>query len=263
MPERRRPVIDDVLLRSGAWFSPGARDEVIVDDAFARANGLAPGSRIRVLLVDKRHDMLIVGTAMSPEFVYLLPPGGGLAPDPKMFGVLYMPEDFLQKAADLDGAYNQLVGMAFDARPTPLANTLRFFERRLDRYGVASATRAGRPAVGAVPRAGAGRPQGHGDLHAAHLSRVAALVLNVITTRMVTEQRTIVGIAPRGGLHVRRHHDALPRLRRGDRRGGRGRGRGLWRVDAVRARSRLPRVSSRCRRSTRTPTAGCSRAGFS
>ena len=31
---------------------------------------MKPGDRIKVLLLDKQHDLLIVGTAMSPEFVF-------------------------------------------------------------------------------------------------------------------------------------------------------------------------------------------------
>jgi putative ABC transport system permease protein len=92
MPETSSPVLNDILLYSGTWFSKGDHKEVILNDAFARKNGLSPGSRIKVLLLDKQHDLLVVGTAMSPEFVYLIPPGGvEVAPDPAQFGVMYLP----------------------------------------------------------------------------------------------------------------------------------------------------------------------------
>mgnify|MGYP006305240051 FL=1 len=106
LPEKRRPVLNDVLLRSGTWFSCEDDRQAILNESFARENGLQPGDRIKVLLPDQQHDLLIIGTAMSPEFIYLMPPGGSLAPDPARFGVLYVPEDFLQRSADLDGAYN-------------------------------------------------------------------------------------------------------------------------------------------------------------
>ena len=43
MPERRRPVLNDVMLRSGGWFSGANEREVILDHAFAEAHGLRPG----------------------------------------------------------------------------------------------------------------------------------------------------------------------------------------------------------------------------
>ena len=65
MPERRRPVLNDVRLRFGGWFSGANEREVILDHAFAEAHGLRPGDRIKTLLLDKQHDMLVVSTAQS------------------------------------------------------------------------------------------------------------------------------------------------------------------------------------------------------
>ncbi|MCA9432465.1 MAG: ABC transporter permease, partial [Candidatus Omnitrophica bacterium] len=110
MPEERSPVLNDLFLSSGSWFSGTDRREVILNDSFAKANGIQPGDRIQALLLDKQHDLLVVGTAISPEFVYLIPPSGGIAPDPARFGVLYLPQEFLQESCDQEGAFNQLIG---------------------------------------------------------------------------------------------------------------------------------------------------------
>ncbi|MGC9330087.1 MAG: ABC transporter permease, partial [Candidatus Hinthialibacter sp.] len=74
MPLHRTPVLNDILLRSGVWFTGKDNREVIVDQAFAKEHRLIPGSRIKVLLMDKQHDLLVIGAAMSPEYVYLIPP---------------------------------------------------------------------------------------------------------------------------------------------------------------------------------------------
>ena len=89
---------------------------------------LALTQQPRVLLLDEQHDLLVVGTAMSPEFVYLIPVDGGLAPDPARFGVMYLPEAFLAKSADLDGAVNQIIGQVHDPSPTALDHTLKRIE---------------------------------------------------------------------------------------------------------------------------------------
>jgi len=193
MPESRAPVLNDVLLRSGAWFSGGDQKEVILNEAFARENGLLPGSRIRVLLLDRQHDLLVVGTAMSPEFVYLMPPGGGFVPDPARFGVLYLPERFLQESCDLDGAYNQLIGTAHDASPAALDRILHLIEDKLDPYGVTNATPVqDQMSVRYLADELTGLKVSARVIPVIFLG-VAALALNVLMGRLVVQQRTVIG----------------------------------------------------------------------
>jgi putative ABC transport system permease protein len=193
MPKERRPVLNDILLRSGTWFSGNDEKEAILTHAFAKENGIVPGNRIRVLLLDEQHDLLVVGTAMSPEFVYLIPPGGALAPDPARFGVLFLPEDFLQKSCDLDGAYNQLVGLAHDTSRGALQATLELIEDHLDPYGVTNTT----PTQDQVSvRFLADELRGlkiSATVVPAIFLGVAALILNIIMGRMVAQQRTVIG----------------------------------------------------------------------
>jgi len=193
MPEQRRPVLNDILLRSGAWFSGADDEEVILSDAFARENGILPGHRISVLLLDQLHELLVVGTAMSPEFVYLIPPGGALAPDPARFGVLFMPEDFLRRSCDLEGAYNQIVGLAHDRSRAALTATLELIEDRLDPYGVTNTTPAeDQPSVRFLADELKGLRISSTVIPAIFLG-VAALVLNVLMSRLVAQQRTVIG----------------------------------------------------------------------
>jgi len=193
MPVDRRPVLNDVLLRSGAWFSGRRREEVILNEAFARVHGLVPGSRIRAVFLDGEHDLLVVGTALSPEFVYVMPPGGGLAPDPARTGVLYLPEDFLRRTCDLEGAWNQVVGLAHDASRPALERTLRLIEERLDAFGVTNTT-----PIQEQPSARFLRDELDGLKITARVIPavflgVAALVLNILMGRMVAQQRAVIG----------------------------------------------------------------------
>ncbi|MCK5558836.1 MAG: ABC transporter permease, partial [Candidatus Hydrogenedentes bacterium] len=193
MPVEPVPVLNDILMRSGGWFSDEDAKEVILNDEFASANGLRPGSRIKVLLLDKEHDMLVVGTAMSPEFVYLIPPGGGMAPDPQRTGVMYMPERFLQEACDLAGAYNQIIGLVYDDSDIAVDNTLRLIQERLDVYGVANTTPSrDQPSVRFLSDDIKGLQQ-TSRIMPTIFCGVAALVLNVLMGRMVVQQRTIIG----------------------------------------------------------------------
>ena len=193
MPARPAPVINDILLRSGGWFSHADAKEVILDDAFAKANGLRPGDRLDVLLLDKQHSLLVVGTAISPEFVYLIPPSGGLAPDPQRYGVLYCPERFLQESCDLDGAFNQLVGLAHDNSRRALGDTLSLIEERLDPFGVTNTTPfRDQPSVRMLADEIWGLKVNATVLPTVFLG-VAALVLSVLLSRLVAQQRSVIG----------------------------------------------------------------------
>jgi putative ABC transport system permease protein len=193
MPERRRPVLNDVMLRSGGWFSGDGAQEVILDHAFATAHGLRPGDRIKALLLDRQHELLIVGTAQSPEFVYLIPPDGGFAPDPARFGVLYAPEDFLSDSGDLQGAWNQLIGTLHDDSPTAAANNLALLADRLDPFGVTLTTNMrDHPSVRYLEDELVGLEVQSRVMPVLFLG-VAALVLNVLLGRLVAQQRTTIG----------------------------------------------------------------------
>ena len=61
IPERRQPVLNDLHLCEGRWIEPGRRDEVLVSEAFAEANGLHPGDRIGAVLNGRWQRLRIVG----------------------------------------------------------------------------------------------------------------------------------------------------------------------------------------------------------
>ncbi len=193
MPGIREPVIDDVLLYAGSWFSDGEAKEVILEHQFAQAHNLEPGDRIKVLLMDKQHDLLVVGTAMAPEFVYLIPPGGGLAPDPGRYGVIYLPRRFLRKSSDLEGAYNELVGMAVDDSRVALKNSLELIKNKLDAYGVTYATQARDQSSIVVLRDELTNLRVTAYIFPVIFLGVAAMVLNIMIGRLVAQQRVIIG----------------------------------------------------------------------
>lgn len=192
LPDRWEPVINDVVLRRGGYFTDRRMNEVIVSDAFAAHHNLAPGDWIRLVLNNRRQELFIVGTAISSEFVYMLPPGG-LAPDKENFGVFYLKQTYAEDVFDFDGAANQVVGrLAPMARSNP-KDVLRRAENLLSPYGVFSAT-------GLVDQASnrflSEEIEGL-RVFAVFLPciflAVAALVLNVLLRRLAEQQRTIVG----------------------------------------------------------------------
>jgi putative ABC transport system permease protein len=193
LPERRdAPIINDIVLKSGSYFSPGRDEEVIVNDAFARRHHLRAGDRLRLLLNDRDLELSVVGTAISSEFVYLLGPGS-FVPDPEHFGVFYLKQRYLEEVFDFKGACNQVVGLLAPGlrdRPEPL---LERAERRLGPFGVfATSPRRDQISNRFVANALGALAVSSVTLPAIFLV-VAAMVLGILMGRLVENQRTTLG----------------------------------------------------------------------
>lgn len=192
LPDDRQRVINDIVMRQGSYFSEQRREEVIVNEAFARARNIGPGDRIRLILNNRRQELVVVGTAISSEFVYLAKPGA-LIPAPAAYGVFYLKNSYAEEVFDFEGACNQVVGLLDRDYQHRADAVLDEIEIKLDEFGVASTTpRRLQPSHRFLEDEINGLGVTATFLPAIFLS-VAAVVLNVLMTRMAEQQRTIVG----------------------------------------------------------------------
>jgi len=132
LPTRGASHLNLLALRSGRMPRPQARDEVLIAEPFAQAHALEAGMTLRAVLNGTWRELRIVGTALSPEYVYAIGPGA-LMPDDARFGVLWLAEEELQAAFDLDGAFNDVSIMLL--RGANAAAVIEGLDRILDRYG--------------------------------------------------------------------------------------------------------------------------------
>ena len=192
LPDRREPVINDVALERGGYFTDRRENEVIVNEAFAARHKLKPGDRIRLLLNNRRQELFIVGTAISSEFVYLLQPGS-LAPDPEHFGVFYLKRTYAEDVFDFDGAANQVVGrLDPQVRENP-GELLGKAERLLSPYGVFSTTPLADQVSNKFLSLEIEGLKVFAVIMPCIFLAVAAMVLNVLLRRLAEQQRTVVG----------------------------------------------------------------------
>jgi len=132
VPAGRQPMLNQLVVRSGRLPEAAAKDEVVLNEPFAEAHGLVVGDEIVVIINGKRRELRIVGTALSPEFVYALGPGALMADD-KRFGILWMEHETLASAYDLKGAFNS-VSLDLE-RGANVSQVLQQLDRLLERYG--------------------------------------------------------------------------------------------------------------------------------
>lgn len=86
---------------------PGA-EEGAISEGFAKATGLRPGDRLSLTVNGRLQTIAVSGVVLSPEYVYAIPPGG-LFPDDRAFGLVWMAREAVEAALDLEGAFDEVV----------------------------------------------------------------------------------------------------------------------------------------------------------
>ncbi len=186
LPEHGLPLLNGLHLLAGRFPDPRRAEEVVASERFAAAQALAPGDHLFALINGRRQRLRIVGTALSPEFIYAIAPGD-LFPDPGRYGVIWMGRKPLATAFEMEGGWNDV---ALHLLPDAVeGEVLRGLDHLLEPYG-------GR---GAIPR----RDQTSNWylenelLQLTTMSRivptifllVAAFLVNVVLSRLVAIQR--------------------------------------------------------------------------
>ncbi|MEO8496173.1 MAG: ABC transporter permease, partial [Planctomycetota bacterium] len=192
LPDRKQPVINGIVLRSGDYFTDSRSNEVIVNEKFAKAHRLGPGQTIHLVLNNRRQEMFIVGTAISSEFTYAVGPGS-FVPDPSHFGVFYIKRTYAEDIFDFEGAANEVVGILAPEARAGVDTILDRAERLLDPYGVFATTPLD---MQQSDQFLSNEIKGLGEIATVIPTIflvVAALVLNVLITRMTRRQRVVVG----------------------------------------------------------------------
>jgi len=188
--------LNGICLVRGSGFSDDRDEEVILSNAFAEAHGLQPGDRIELILNRKRESFVIAGTAISPEYVYMVRGEGDFAPDAKRFAVLYVKDRYAREVLDFQDACNEIVGRLVPGAANTVDEVdllLERIDRLLDPYGVLATTPRARQASNRFLSDEIAGLAATAVILPGIFLGVAALVLNVLASRMAQRQRTIIG----------------------------------------------------------------------
>ncbi len=173
-------------MRRGAAPQPGDSRSAAINEAFAEANAVSPGTDINVILNGRIQRFQVTGIALSPEYVYAVKPGLPI-PDDRLYAVLWVDRSAAEAAFDMKGAFNDLIVSL--APGTDPKSVIAELDRILEPYG----------SIGAIER----RDQPSNRFLDDELNQqkvmsitipfiffgVAAFLLNVALGRIVTVQR--------------------------------------------------------------------------
>ena len=192
IPEQRLPVLNDLYLSRGRWVLPGHPDEVLVSEAFGRANGLEPGDSIPAVLNGRWQRLHVVGFALSPEYIYEIRGLGDIFPDSRRFGVLWMGERALGAAFEMEGAFND-VAIAL-GRGASAPDVIDAIDRLLAPYGGTGAYARADQLSHMFVSSEIDETQITSVLLPSIFLGVTAFLLNMVLARLVATQREQIAV---------------------------------------------------------------------
>jgi putative ABC transport system permease protein len=179
------PGMNRLTLRLGRWPAPGSRAEVVVNQRFLEARGLKLGQSMTVLLNGKLERLTLVGTALSPEYIYATR-GGGM-PDDEWFAVLWIEERALAAAFNMEGAFNSVLLRLQHGASSGAA--VAALDRLLEPYGGFGAVGREDQISDKILTQEINQQKVFGTVLPAIFLLVAAFILNVVLHRQVNAQR--------------------------------------------------------------------------
>ncbi|MBM3519552.1 MAG: FtsX-like permease family protein [Alphaproteobacteria bacterium] len=209
LPDFGGQKLNRVHLRAGRMPEGNGSDEVLVSQGFARAHGLAPGATLSLVINGVKRGLRITGIALSPEFVYALGPGD-LMPNERRFGIVWMPEEALAGAFDLEGAFSNL---AVKLQPgASQDHVIERIDQTLARYGGQGAYGRSDQISHAFLDAELKQLQAMSRFLPPIFLFVSALLVNMTLARLITLEREQIGLLKALGYSswaVARHYLAF------------------------------------------------------
>ncbi|MBI4768645.1 MAG: ABC transporter permease [Deltaproteobacteria bacterium] len=191
IPESGQPLLNALALRQGRTIEPGRRNEVIVSEAFAQANNLKPGNTLGAVINGRWERLLIVGVALSPEYVIELP-SGTILPDSKRFGVLWMSREAMGPAFQMKGAFNDL---SLTLAPgTQEAEVIARLDRLLEPYGGLGAYGRGDQLSHRFLSDEIAQNRVSGMIVPSIFLGVAVFLIHIVLSRLITMQRSQIAL---------------------------------------------------------------------
>ncbi len=201
-----------LALRSGRLPEGHSDEEAVVNEAFARASGLALGETFEATLYGKRARLRLVGTVLSPEYVYAVAPGQ-IFPDNRRYGIVWMNREPLAAALDLTDSFNEVL-----VRLAPHASqpeVVRRLDLLLDRYGATGAYGRDLQISDRFVSNEISQLSTTVELLPPIFLGVAAFLLNIVLARLVDTEREVIGLMKAFGYSNRRvmsHYGGLALL---------------------------------------------------
>ncbi len=186
LPESGDNRLNQLYLRRGRMVIPGHAGEVVVSERFAEVHNFSAGDSVSAIIRGRRQKLVIVGIALSPEYVIQVQPGN-IFPDDRRFGVFWINQRDLEAALDMTGAFNSLsLKLARDANVDEVIDGV---DTHLKPFGSVGAFDREEQLSHRYLMDEMNGLRGMAIMAPAIFLSVAAFLLNIVISRIISQQR--------------------------------------------------------------------------
>lgn len=213
LPDVNSTIVNDILLKSGSYFSTDAGNQCIVSEDFLKANRLLIGLVIEPIVNGDRVKLKVIGSAKSPEYVYEVRGDGQNVPDPKKFGVIYVKKSYLQTVMDFKDSVNDISVLLNDE--SGIKKVKDEMEKILKPYGLISLVERKNQISYNTFDSDLSSIKSLTAVFPMFFFIVSAVIIYITMTRMIENQRTHMGVLKALGysnFDIMLHYQTYPIL---------------------------------------------------
>jgi putative ABC transport system permease protein len=201
LPAGRSPALNRPLIRAGRPPAAGEPAEILVNEPFADAHGLAPGDRLSMRLAGDTREYGIAGIALTPEAIFAVAPGH-YVPDDRRFAIVWMAEPVVARALFYGDEFNEAL-LTLEPGANEVGVRTRVDAVLAPYDGTPAQGRAGQPSHAFV-QSQLDQLAGLALLVPPVFLLVSACLLYAAVTRTVTHERQAIGVMTALGTPARR-----------------------------------------------------------
>lgn len=207
LPDFRSEIVNDIVIKSGEYFSTHEANECLVEEEFLKAHDLKIGNYISPIINGNEVKLKVVGSVKSPEFVYIIKDSSDFLNDNKKFGIVYLKKSFAQTILGLNGSVNDIAmtvksGTDIEAAKDDVAKILKPF-------GVTSVIDREEQISNRMLSEEIKGQQSMGKAFPVIFFIVASIIIYIMMSRIVENQRTQIGVLKAFGYsnaHIIAHY---------------------------------------------------------
>lgn len=213
LPDKKRNMVNDIIMRSGSYFTAGEGNQCIVSENFFKANHMVIGQTIEPIINGERVKLSVVGTAKSPEYIYEIRDATELTPDYEKFGVVYIKKSYLQTILDFRGSVND-ISILLD-RDGDVKKVKAGMEKILDQYGLVNTIEKKDQTSYSMFHSDETGLKSMAAIFPMLFFIASAAIIYITMTRMIENQRTLMGVLKALGYSdwdIMLHYQTYPLL---------------------------------------------------
>ena len=192
LPDIKSDIVNDVVIKSGRYFSEDDSNQCLLDEDFFKANNFNLGEHIYPIINGNKVKLKIVGCVKSPEFVYTLKDASEIMADNKRFGIVYVKQSFGEAIFDLNGSINNISIEIFNG--SNIEDVKDDVKKALKNYGVKSVIDRDEQISSKMISEEMKQLKSMGGTFPVIFFMVASVIIYIMMGRMVENQRTQIGV---------------------------------------------------------------------